>query len=302
MILTTCLLTAQRKQQSLSEIQSEEGDYKIYKNLYESVPDLKETIEHGVKRTDKEQKEFEAELNKIVAQDKLAELQKKYHSDPTSQNLVNKYSTGNISEDGVNASKIIAKKLQKINEEIKNNKNPEGWEELLKEADALIQNYKVAEQKQDSIQNQLEIQKQAVLLEQQKTNVFKNQMLGLLIGLISVVFVFFIIRWIVREAKKKSYGKSINMVLPTRRFKNLNQKETLFFSIILSLIISIVSGSLFTKTKYLKLYKGQSVEVSKSISTFELQEFNYLLCIVVFLVSVGLLYGTWHFNNQNTKS
>lgn len=295
-------MTAQRKQQSLSEIQSEEGDYKIYKNLYESVPDLKETIEHGVKRTDKEQKEFEAELNKIVAQDKLAELQKKYHSDPTSQNLVNKYSTGNISEDGVNASKIIAKKLQKINEEIKNNKNPEGWEELLKEADALIQNYKVAEQKQDSIQNQLEIQKQAVLLEQQKTNVFKNQMLGLLIGLISVVFVFFIIRWIVREAKKKSYGKSINMVLPTRRFKNLNQKETLFFSIILSLIISIVSGSLFTKTKYLKLYKGQSVEVSKSISTFELQEFNYLLCIVVFLVSVGLLYGTWHFNNQNTKS
>lgn len=223
-------------------------------------------------------------------------------SDPAYEDVVNKHSTGNVSEDGINSNKVIKEKLNNVGKNVNEIKDPEGWNELIAQSDSQLLKERIEKRKQDSIQNQLEIQKQAVLLEQQKTNVFKNQMLGLLIGLISVVFVFFIIRWIVREAKKKSYGKSINLLLPTRRFYNLNQKEILIFSIILGLIISIVSGSLFTKTKYLKLYKGQSVEVSKSISTFELQEFNYLLCIVVFLVSVGLLYGTWHFNNQNAKS
>jgi hypothetical protein len=221
-------------------------------------------------------------------------------SDPTYGNVVNKYSTGNVSEDGVNSSKAIKEKLNEIDQE--RIEHPEGWDEMLKEADVLVQKERLAKLKQDSIQNELEIQSKAVLLKQQRAITFKNQMLGLLFGLLSILVIFFIIRRIIRVTKKKYDGLSINRLLPTRRFNKLNQKEILVVSIVLGLIVSIISGSLFPKTKYLKLYKGQSVEVSETMSTFKLHEFNYMLCIVIFLVSVSLLYATWHFNNQKAKN
>lgn len=236
-------------------------------------------------------------INHIQDDDK-----KKYSSDPAYKVVVNKNYAGDVDETGVNAGKVIANKLQAVDKEVNSHKDPEGWNEMLQEADAQIQRERVEKKKQDSIKNQLEIQTKAVLLEQQKASVFKNKVIGLLVGLICLVMMYFIIRWFVREVKKKSVSSTINWMKLTSRFKSLSQKEMLLLSVALGLIFSIITGSLFPKTKYYSLYKGQSVEVSKSISTFELQEFNFLLSIIMFLVSVGLLYGTWYFKNQNAKN
>ncbi|MBA9073504.1 riboflavin transporter FmnP [Flavobacterium gossypii] len=94
-----------------------------------------------------------------------------------------------------------------------------------------------------------------------------------------------------------------NSLLPSLRafksfydFKKLTIKEVVIISIGFGLVVSILSGSLFCKTKYYRLYKGKSVEVSKDISTFELCGFNYLLAIACFILFAGL--GYFYLNNK----
>lgn len=94
-----------------------------------------------------------------------------------------------------------------------------------------------------------------------------------------------------------------NPLLPSLRafkgfydFKKLTIKEVVLISIGFGLVVSILSGSLFCKTKYYRLYKGSSVEVSKDISTFELCGFNYLLAIACFILFAGI--GYFYLNNK----
>lgn len=58
--------------------------------------------------------------------------------DKANNNIVNHNYTGNVSETGVNSGKTVDKQLQKINAKIDSIEKPEGWDELLKQADAEI--------------------------------------------------------------------------------------------------------------------------------------------------------------------
>lgn len=73
-------------------------------------------------------------------------------------------------------------------------------------------------------------------------------------------------------------------------FKAITEKEMIIISLGAGLIISIILGSIFCRTKYYRLYKGNSVEVSEKMSRFELCEFNYLLAICSFVLAAGICY------------
>lgn len=73
--------------------------------------------------------------------------------------------------------------------------------------------------------------------------------------------------------------------------KKLTEKEILFVSTGVGLVISICFGSIFCKTRYYNIVLNRkAVEVSKEMSNFELCKFNYTVAIVTFIIIAGVTY------------
>jgi len=75
-------------------------------------------------------------------------MSKKRYSDPTYQNVVNKNYTGNVDETGVNANKVITNILQGEDNKTNSISHPEGWDDLLIQADN--QEQKAIQEKADN--------------------------------------------------------------------------------------------------------------------------------------------------------
>lgn len=63
----------------------------------------------------------------------------KRYSDPAYKGVVNKNYTGDVNETGVNAGKVIANKLGEVDKQVNSVETPEGWDDLLRKADAEVE-------------------------------------------------------------------------------------------------------------------------------------------------------------------
>lgn len=203
------------------------------------------------------------------------------NSDPTYKSAINRNYTGNVNETGVNANKVIDKKLQEVYKKTDSISKPQGWDELLKQAQIAENKERKEQQKNDSIKKELEYKSKLASIEKQEGENFRNKMFTYFIGLLILMVSIFSIRKIYKIVKRKLVCNNLRKISP---------KEVLFISLGIGILVSILSGSLFSTTKYFKLYKNTSVEVSKEISTFELHKFNYLLAIVCFIIFTGISY------------
>lgn len=205
-------------------------------------------------------------------------------SDPAYKNPNNQNYTGDVNNTGVNASKAVDAKLNATSKETDDIEIPEGWNELLKKAQIAEEREKQEQHKNDSIKKQLEFKSKLALIEKQEAENFKNKMIGYLIGLLVIVILIITLKKLYAITKGKLNFKN------KFDFKNLSQKEVLFLSLGIGLLMSILSGSFFYKAKYYRLFKNTSVEVSEDISSFELHEFNYLLASICFILITGIIY------------
>ncbi len=89
---------------------------------------------------------------------------------------------------------------------------------------------------------------------------------------------------------KSDLFSNVNFLSRIYDLKGVTEKEAVVISLGVGLVISIIMGSLFCRTKYYRLYKGNSVEVSEEMSKFKLCEFNYLLAICCFVLAAGICY------------
>ena len=200
----------------------------------------------------------------------------------TDRSIVNENYTGSVDETGVNAGKIIKKNLEEVDKKVNAVEKPEGWDELLKEAEIQEEKERKEQHKKDSIRKDLDYKANIVLIENLKAENFRNKMIGYLIGVVALLLLIVILK------------KFISVIRGKKMFSHLkvrfSENEVLLISISTGLIFSILSGSAFSKNVYYRLYKGNKVEVSKEISTFQLSEFNYLLAVIAFVFIAGIIY------------
>lgn len=218
------------------------------------------------------------------------------NSDTTYKSVVNQNYNGNVSETGINANQIIDRKLKEIDIENHKIKNPEGWDELLNEAQMKQEIEKKEQQKNDSIIKQLDYKSKLASIKKQENENFRNNMIDYSIGLIILIILIISIKKIYKISK----GKLKNTKLYDLR--KITKKEVLLMSLGIGIVISLTSGSLFRTIKYFKLFKGASVEVSKELSTFELHEFNYILAIECFIIFTGISYFYLSNKRKDTSS
>lgn len=214
-------------------------------------------------------------------------------NDKTHKSIVNENYTGNVSETGVNAGKVINRKLEEVDKKVNAIEEPEGWNELLREAEIKQEKERKEQQKNDSIRKDLDNKANVVLIEKQKVENFRNKMIGYLIGAIALFFLIIILKKLISVIRGKMIFSHIKVNFSENKqfdVSEINKNEVLLISISIGLIISILSGSVFSKNTYYKLYKGNKIEVSKEISTFQLSEFNYLLAVVAFIFITGIIY------------
>lgn len=175
------------------------------------------------------------------------------------------------------------KKLEQINDSVNAIQEPQGWAELIEKTNKQQEQERIEQLKKDSIREELEYKAKAALIERQTSENFRNKMMGSLLGILSVVLLFMIIKWFYKITRR---NKRYNKV----SFQDITQKGFILISVSVGLVCSIVAGSVLTTTNYYTLYRGGSIKVSKELSNFELHEFNYLLSIVCFILISGICY------------
>jgi len=214
-------------------------------------------------------------------------------TDNAYKNNVNQNYSGDVKETGVNANKLITNKLVQQDKKLHSTPDPEGWDELLKQAQVAVDKERKDQQKNDSIKKELEYKSKLASIEKKESENFRNKMLTYFIGLLILIICIFSIRKINKMAKGK---------LTLTDLRRISPREVLFISLGIGILVSILSGSLFSRTKYFKLYKNTSVEVSKEISTFELNKFNYLVAIVCFILFTGISYFYLNSKRKETSN
>lgn len=75
-------------------------------------------------------------------------------------NIVNRNYTGDVSETGVNAGRVIGEKLREVDKQVDSIGTPEGWDELLQQVDAQVEQDNIVRAENEKVLQELEKEQQ----------------------------------------------------------------------------------------------------------------------------------------------